>query len=58
MSKYLIRKERARNLAITWQLNFENNNRSWGYCINWCNRFYKIGKKYGLLREFKENAII
>ena len=58
MKKYYTNKERARNLAITWQHNFENQNRSWQYCISWSERFTRIGKKYGLLREFRENGII
>lgn len=58
MKNYKEKKEKARQLAIIWQLNFSNNNHSMQYCINWCNRFYKIGKKYGLLHEFEENAIL
>lgn len=58
MKNYKEKKEKARQIAIIWQFNFSNSNHSMQYCINWRNRFYKIGKKYGLLSEFKENAII
>lgn len=58
MSKYREKQEQARQLAIDWQLNFENQSRSWLYCIEWANRFERIGRKYGLLREFKQNGII
>jgi hypothetical protein len=58
MLKYYTKKEKARNLAIDWQLNFTNNDRSWGYCITWAARWERIGRKYGLIREFKENGLI
>ena len=51
-------KQTAREKAQRWQekasrkaLSYSDLNRAGAY-------FYKIGKKYGLLREFKENAII
>lgn len=55
--KYLQRKAHARELAIIWQYNFANSSHSWQYCIEWANRFERIGRKYGLLREFRENCI-
>ena len=58
MGKFTEKKEKARQLAIDWQLNFANKDRSWLYCIVWANRFERIGRKYGLLREFRENGII
>lgn len=58
MSKYREKQAKARNLAIAWQLNFANQSHSWLYCIEWANRFERIGRKYGLLREFRENGII
>lgn len=58
MTKYMIKKAHARDIAITWQWNFGNRNHSWQYCIDWAGRFERIGKKYGLLREFRENGII
>lgn len=57
MNYYQKRKESARQEAIDWQL--ENSEYPYSYeglsIIG--NYFYKIGKRYGLLREFRENAI-
>ena len=30
----------------------------WGVYAHWCDYFYKLGKRYGLLTEFKENGLI
>lgn len=58
MTKYYERKAHARQISIDWQLNFNNQTRHWNYCIQWAARFERIGKKYGLLKEFKENGIL
>lgn len=55
---YTEKKARAELLAIDWQSNFNNAPRSWGYCITWAGRFYRIGRKYGLIRVFRENGIL
>lgn len=55
---YQERKEQARQKAIDWQHDFADNNYSWGDLYIWGNYFYKLGKRYGLLKEFKENGII
>lgn len=52
------RKEIARETAIYWQLDFDKFNYSYGELYEWQCFFEEIGKKYGLLREFRENAII
>lgn len=50
-------KEEARQKAIEWQLNDSDYPYSYeGYAILG-EYFYKLGKRYGLLREFRENAI-
>ena len=54
---YQERKASLEDLAIDWQHNFSQY--SWSYrelyeIQNW---FYENGKRYGLLREFHENAI-
>jgi len=54
---YAERKERAREKAIDWQLNESNKPMSWGEVAEWSNYFEKLGRRYGLLREFRENAI-
>lgn len=50
-------KEKARQIAIDWQLNIENTNYSYGELFEFCNYFYKLGRRFGLLKEFRENAI-
>ena len=53
---YAERKAYARELAIEWS-NCEKPDFSWG---EWCAidyQFEKIGKRYGLLTEFRENCI-
>lgn len=57
MSKYYEYKAKARQKAIDWQLDFNNRNYSWGELAEWGNYFYKLGKRYGLLKEFHENGI-
>ena len=54
----MTKKERARDLAVAWQLNLNNVDHSWQYFIDWHARFERIGRKYGLIREFKENGIL
>ena len=51
-------KERARDCAIEWQLDFENHNYSYGELAEWADTFQRLGKRYGLLREFYENGIL
>ena len=57
MSNYQKQKERVRNEAIEWQLDFDNHNYSWGELAVFGDYFYTMGKRYGLLREFRENGI-
>lgn len=58
MNKYLKNKEKLRENAIKWQQDFPSKNYSYGELAFWQDYFYKLGKKYGLLKEFKENGII
>ena len=57
MSNYQKQKERVRNEAIEWQLDFDNHNYSWGELAVFGDYFYTMGKRYGLLREFRDNGI-
>ena len=57
MSKYLEYKDKIRQEAIEWQMDFSNHNYLWGELAEWTNYFYTMGKRYGLLKEFKENGI-
>ena len=50
-------KEAARQAAIEWQLTFGDYPMSWSELAEACERFYTLGKRYGLLKEFRENGI-
>ena len=50
-------KEEARLEAIEWQNDFGNHNYSYGELTYFGDYFEKLGKRYGLLREFRENGI-
>lgn len=57
MKSYQEKKEAARQKAIDWQLNDSDYPYS---CEGWViigEYFYKIGKRFGLLKEFRENGI-
>lgn len=54
---YEERKYNAEELAKDWQYNFASLEWSYGELYEINNYFYTIGKRYGLLRVFKENAI-
>ena len=45
------------NFAQEWQYNFSSFNYSYNDLLQWQAFFTEYGKKYGLLKEFKENAI-
>lgn len=57
MGNYQKLKTKARNEAIEWQLDFSNHNYSYGELAYYENYFGTLGKRYGLLREFRENGI-
>lgn len=54
---YENRKAEVREEAIEWQANFSEHNYSYGELAYYEEHFRRLGKRYGLLREFKENAI-
>ena len=54
---YQARKERARAEAQDWQNEFENHNYSYGELAAWQYHFAKLARRYGLVEEFRENAI-
>lgn len=58
MKKYQQRKEEARQQAIDWQLKLANYNYSYGDLAYWGNYFEKLAKRFGLVKEFRENGII
>ncbi len=55
---YQQHKTEAREQAIEWQREFENQNYSWAELAAWAAHFERLGKRYGLLKEFHENGIL
>ena len=51
-------KNKAREEAKAWQLDFMNNNYSYEEFFEAQLEFVKLAKRYGLTKEFKENGII
>ena len=58
MTKYQQAKNKIRDLAADWQSDFCNNNYSWLELLQWQEFFNTKAKRYGLVREFRENGII
>ena len=58
MNKYQQAKERARQKAINTQQHFSENSYSMSDLSDFAAYFEKLGKRYGLVKEFKENGII
>ena len=54
---YEAKKEIARQEAIEWQNNLFNHNYSYGELAEFGYYFEKLGRRYGLLKEFRENGI-
>lgn len=51
-------KEEARKYAIEWQQWASGVSMSYAELATFTNVFKKLGKRFGLLKEFKENGII
>ena len=58
MNNYQKQKEKARSKAVDWQLDFSNHNYSWGELADFGEYFERLAKRYGLVKEFRENGII
>lgn len=58
MNKYKEMKEKTRQEAIDFQTDFENQDYCWGDLTIYHAYFEEKAKKYGLVKEFKENGII
>lgn len=56
-SPYQFKQYVLRMFAIEWQYDFADMRYSWGDLSEWGAFFEEYGKKYGLLREFRENGI-
>ena len=57
VNNYQVAKENARQKAIDWQYEFSETSMSWGELAYWQSYFERLGKRYGLLTEFRENCI-
>lgn len=55
--KYIKGKARARDKAVEWQLETSEMSLSYEGLMIASNYFEKLGKRYGLLTEFRENGI-
>lgn len=51
-------REEARQQAIDWQIWASEQSLSYGELADWGGYFRTLGKKYHLIREFKENGIL
>lgn len=58
MSKYEEEKEKARQKAIEWQREASEKFYSYGELAIYNQYFFDLGKRYGLLKEFRENGIL
>ena len=58
MTQYQIEKEKARQEAIQWQIDFDKHNYSWGELYLQQIRFTKLARQFGLRKEFRENGVI
>ena len=54
---YETKKEMARQEAIDWQNDLLRDNRSYEEMREAAEHFEKLGRRYGLLKEFRENGI-
>lgn len=58
MNKYQNKKAELRDIAISWQSEFAEKNYSYADLATWEEFFNRYGRRFGLLRELRENAII
>ena len=57
MTTYEKRKAEIVNEAIDWSLASSEKNVSWSELADKHDYFLRLGKRYGLLQEFRENGI-
>ena len=55
---YSEKKAKLREEAVEWQCDFSKHDYSYGELAEMQAYFWKEGKKYGLMKEFRENGII
>ena len=57
MKTYQDNKARVRDMAIQWQMECEDHSYSYGELSDFQEIFNRLGRRYGLLKEFRENGI-
>jgi len=57
-TEYQRRKAQARQAAQEWQRDYGNASHSYAELSEQAARFERLGRRYGLLQEFRENGII
>lgn len=55
---YKNQKAFVHDMAVEWQYEQANSSMYWSEVAAWNDEFTKLGKRYGLLEEFRENGII
>ncbi len=55
---YLKRQGEIQDEAIEWQRSFGDECYSYGELADYAEYFTKMGRRYGLLTEFRENGVI
>ena len=55
---YLQGKAKAREEAISWQMEFDGKCLSWHELAITHSHFERLAKRFGLVNEFRENGII
>ncbi len=58
MNKYQQKKEEARDEAVRWFYNITDKQLFMSEVADYEEYFKRLGKRYGLLKEFRENGII
>lgn len=58
MNTYQRGKNAAREQAAQWQADFSDQSPSWGEIAAQQRQLEQLARRYGLLREFRENGII
>ena len=57
MTRYQKEKERAREMAVEYSNTRGETQMYMSEYAEICNKFERLGRRYGLLREFRENGI-
>lgn len=58
LNKYQLGKARARDAAIIWQARTAEESTSWDELATATAYFERLGRRFGLLREYRENGIL